>query len=100
MGQVSTRGVKLATVVRSPAFRRGFQDYVTGKPPAFDHEWSRDSRIDSTSKMWAYERGRHFGAWCAGCGLQLDPAAWFINKRLSWRVLDAARDAQSEGAIR
>lgn len=39
-------------------------------------------------------------AFCQGEGLQLDPGAWFVDRRLSWRVLDAAADAMWCGAIR
>ena len=56
--------------------------------------------MSAKNKAWAYERGRLFGAYCAGEGIQLDPGAWFVDRRLSWRVLDAAADARRCGAIR
>jgi len=98
--QVKTRNVSLSSVVRAPAFRQGFKDAAAGKPPAFDHAWPADARKTSTDKAWAYERGRLFAAYCRGAGIQLDPGAWFVNRRLSWRVLDAAGGALRSGAIR
>ena len=98
--QVSTRSVKLSSVVRDPAFRQGFKDRLAGKPPAFDKEWQGDRRKTPTDKAWSYERGRLFAAYCQGQGIQLDPNAWFVNRRLSWRVLNAASDAFRCWAIR
>ena len=98
--QVSTRNVTLASVVRAPAFRQGFKDAATGKPPQFDREWQGNRRHSPTDQAWSYERGRQFAAFCRGQGIQLDPKAWFVNRRLSWRVLDAAADALRSGAIR
>ena len=98
--QVSTRTTSLASVVRDPAFRQGFKDAAGGKPPAFDDEWQGNSRRTGTDKLWAYERGRLLAAYCRGEGIQLDPKQWFIDRQLSWRVLDAAADALRCGAIR
>jgi len=98
--QVSTRNVTLASVVRTPAFRQGFKDATAGKPPQFDREWQGNRRHSPTDQAWAYERGRHFAAFCRGQGIQLDPKAWFVNRRVSWRVLDAAGDALRSRAIR
>ena len=98
--QVSTRQVTLSSVVRAPAFRQGFSDAAASRAPAFDHAWRGDSRKTAMDKAWAYERGRLFAAYCAGEGIQLDPGAWFVNRRLRWRVLDAAADALRAGAIR
>ncbi len=98
--QVSTRNVTLASVVRDPAFRQGFADRVKGKAPAYDHDWQGTRRKSPTDKAWAYERGRLFAAYCAGEGIQLDPKQWFINRRLNWRVLDAASNAMWCRAIR
>ena len=98
--QVKTRNVKLATVVRDPAFRQGFTDRMRGRQLDYDREWIGNRRKTATDKAWAYERGRLFAAYCAGEGIQLDPGAWFVNRRLSWRVLDAAADALRTGAIR
>jgi len=98
--QVSTRSVTLASVVRDPAFRQGFKDVTKGNPPAFDKEWPGNRRKSPTDQAWAYERGRHFAAFCRGQGIQLDPKQWFIERRLNWRVLDAASDALWAGVIR
>jgi len=98
--QIQTRQVTLSSVVRAPAFRRGFTDAAAGRGPAFDHAWPADARKSSTDKAWAYERGRLFAAYCRGEGIQLDPKAWFVNRRLSLHVLDAAADALRSGAIR
>ena len=98
--QVSTKSVTLSSVVRAPAFRQGFKDAMAGKRPAFDHDWPADARKSSTDKAWAYERGRLFAAYCRGEGIQLDPKAWFVDRRLSRRVLNAAADALRSGAIR
>ena len=98
--QISTRNATLASVVRAPAFRQGFKDRLAGKPPAFDKEWQGDRRKTPTDKAWAYERGRLFAAYCQGQGIQLDPNAWFVDRRLSWNVLDAAGDAFRCWAIR
>ena len=98
--QVSTRNVTLASVVKDPAFREGFKDRRDGKAPAYDKEWQGNSRRSATDKAWSYERGRLFAAYCEGQGIQLDPKQWFIDRQLSWRVLDAAADALRCGAIR
>ena len=98
--QVSTRNVTLASVVRAPAFRQGFKDAATGKPPQFDRDWQSNQRKSALDQARAYERGRHFAAFCRGQGIQLDPKAWFVNRRLSWHVLRAANDALLSGAIR
>jgi hypothetical protein len=98
--QVSTRNVTLASVVRDPAFRQGFADRIRGRQLAYDHEWQGNRNKTATDKAWAYERGRLFAAFCQGEGIQLDPKQWFINRRLNWRVLDAAGDALRCGAIR
>ena len=93
VSQVKTRTVSLSSVVRDPAFRQGFADRVKGKSPAYDHEWQGTRRKSALDKAWAYERGRLFAAYCQGEGVQLDPKQWFTNRRLNWRVLDAAGDA-------
>jgi len=98
--QVSTRNVSLASLVRDPAFRQGFKDATAGKAPAFDKDWPGNRRKSPTDQAWAYERGRHFAAFCRGQGIQLDPKQWFIERRLNWRVLDAASDAFWAGVIR
>ena len=98
--QVSTKSVTLASVVRDPAFRQGFTDRIRGRQLDYDHEWRGNRRKSATDKAWAYERGRLFAAFCQGEGIQLDPGAWFVNRRLNWRVLDAAADARRCGAIR
>jgi len=92
-GQVSTRNVTLASVVRDPAFREGFKDRRAGKPPAYDKDWQGNRNKTAIDKAWAYERGRLFAAYCEGQGVQLDPKQWFIQRRLNWDVLDAAGDA-------
>ena len=100
MANYAARGVTLASVVRAPAFRQGFKHYVMGIEPIFDEPDKLKGRRDTaTNRMWAYERGRAFAAYCKGEGIQLDPNAWFINRRLSWRVLDAAAGALRCGAI-
>lgn len=94
MANYAGRGVKLASVVRAPAFRQGFKHYVKGIEPIFDAPEKLEGRGDTAAnRMWAYERGRAFAAYCRGEGIQLDPDAWFVNRRLNWRVLDAAGDA-------
>jgi hypothetical protein len=101
MSNSVNRGVTLASVVRTPAFRQGFKHYMHGVEPIFDEPHKLDGRGDiETNRMLAYERGRAFGAYCKGGGIQLDPKAWFINRRLNWRVLDAARNALLCQAIR
>ena len=101
MANYAGRGVKLASVVRAPAFRQGFKHYCQGIEPIFDEPEKLAGRGDSvTNRMWAYERGRAFAAYCRGEGVQLDPNAWFVNRRLNYRVLDAASDALYCQAIR
>lgn len=97
--QVGTRNVTLSSVVRSPAFREGFNDYMKGIPPQFDRDWQGDRRKSPTDKSWAYERGRHFAAWFKGKGYN-DVPRWFINKRLNRQVLGLVSDAIYEQAIR
>lgn len=101
MANYAGRGVTLASVVRAPAFRQGFKHYARGIEPIFDEPDKLEGRGDiATNRMWAYERGRAFAAYCRGEGIELDPNAWFVNRRLSWRVLDAASDALRCQAIR
>jgi len=97
--QVRMRTVSLSSVIRSPAFREGFNDYIKGKPPQFDRDWNGDRRKSPTDKAWAYERGRHFAAWFKGKGYEEAPR-WFINKKLNWQILRLAADAQFDQAIR
>lgn len=99
MGQVQTRSVTMSSVVRCPAFREGFKDYMSGRAPQWDRDWKADTRKSSTDKSWAYERGRLFAAWFKSKGYTETPR-WFINKRLNWRVVHLANDAFWEGAIR
>lgn len=101
MGQVRTRTVSLNSVLRTPAFRRGFQDYVAGRPPAFDENWTPDAKKTATDKAWAYERGRHFAAWAMGRQLDRDAIpAWFVDRRVNPVIQRAARDALYSGVIR
>ena len=99
MAQVGTRSVTMSKVIRSPAFREGFNDYIKGKPPQFDRDWKGDSRTDSTSKSWAYERGRLFAAWFKSRDHTEIPP-WFINKRLNWKISWLVSEAHYEGAFR
>jgi len=101
MGQVSTRNVSLNSVLRVPAFRRGFNDYAAGKPPAFDEDWTGDRNKSPVDKAWAYERGRHFAAWLDGKDVDLAPGRkWFVNRRVNPAILRAAHEAVLSGAIR
>ena len=101
MANYTGRGVTLASVVRAPAFRQGFKHYRQGIKPIFDEPDRLDGRGDIAAKrMWAYERGRAFAAYCRGEGIELDPGAWFVNRRLSGRVLKAAQGALQCQAIR
>jgi hypothetical protein len=96
-----TRGVKLTAVVRKPAFRQGFDHYRRGVEPLFDApEKIRGRSGSSLDRIWAYERGRLFAAWCRGKGIQLDPKAWFVRRRLSWNVENTARQAYWDGVFR
>ena len=99
MAQVGTITVSMSKVVRAPAFREGFNDYIKGKPPQFDRDWKGDSRTCTTSKSWAYERGRLFAAWFKSKGHTEIPP-WFINKRLNWKIASLASDAYYEKAFR
>jgi hypothetical protein len=49
--QVPVKLVSVASVMRHPNFRRGFEDARNGRPPCFD---------EFADKGWAYERGRLF----------------------------------------
>jgi len=94
MANYAGQGVTLASVVRAPAFRQGFRHYIKGIEPIFDEPDKLAGRGNiAVNRMWSYERGRAFAAYCKGEGIKLDPGAWFINRRLDWRVVDAAYDA-------
>jgi len=99
MSQIGTRKVSMSSVVRSPAFREGFNDYMNGREPQFDRDWNADRRKSSTDKSWAYERGRLFGAWFKSKGYTKTPK-WFIDRSLNWRIERLASDACWENAIR
>ena len=99
MSQIGTRSVSISSVVRSPAFREGFNDYMMGREPQFDRDWTADRRKGSTDKSWAYERGRLFGAWFKSKG-HTEVPKWFINRRLNLRIEHLASDAFWEQAIR
>ena len=98
MTQIRTRNVSMSSIVRSPAFREGFNDYIKGKPPQFDRDWNGDSRTCTTSKSWAYERGRLFAAWFKNKGHAYIPP-WFVNRHLNWKILYLASDAHYEQAF-
>lgn len=101
MGQIRTRKITLNSVLRAPAFRRGFQDYIAGRPPAFDEDWISDRNASATTKAWAYERGRHFAAWAMGRQLDRDAMPpWFVNRRVNPLIQRAAREALHSGVIR
>lgn len=53
----SGRQVKISTLMRAAAFRRGFDDKRAGKPFA---------EIAETKDQWAYERGRLLACLYAG----------------------------------
>ena len=90
MANYTGRSVKLASVVRAPAFRQGFRHYVRGIEPIFDEPEKLEGQRDiAANRMWAYERGRAFAAYCQGEGIQLDPSAWFVNRRLNSRLWPA-----------
>lgn len=99
MSQIQTRNVTISSVVRAPAFREGFNDYMKGKPPQFDKDWSRGRRESPTDKAWNYERGRMFGAWLKSKGHDEIPR-WFINRKLNWEIKKLASDAFWEEALR
>ena len=99
MTQIGTRSVSMSSVVRSPAFREGFNDYIKGKPPQFDRDWNGDRRKSPTDKSWAYERGRLFAAWFKSKGHAEIPP-WFVNKRLNWKISSLVSDAHYERAFR
>lgn len=54
--QIGTRTVKLRDVLRSAAFRKGFDEASSGK--SFDYNYV--DRV-TASEGWRYERGRLFG---------------------------------------
>lgn len=99
MGQIRTRNVSLNSVIRSPAFRQGVSDYLTGRPGDFDRDWPADARKSPTDKAWSYERGRHFAAWAAGQGVATMPK-FFIDRRVNPAISKLVRDAYFSGAIR
>lgn len=99
MSQIGTRSVSLSSVVRSPAFREGFNDYMKGRQPQFDRDWNGDRRKSPTDKAWAYERGRLFGAWFKSKG-HTEVPKWFINRQLNCRIEHLVSDAIYEQAVR
>ncbi len=55
--QISTRLIKISTIMRSAAFMRGFNEARKGAPMDYDAY----NLAQETSKRWNYERGRQFG---------------------------------------
>ena len=82
--QVETSIISTKTVMRHPNFARGLDDIRTGRPFADD--------IDD--HLWAYERGRQFGAVAPRSMSLLD------GKRLNPKALQLFVAAVHRGFIR